>query len=250
MVREQHRLRALQVRVAGQHGVLRGAARRRPSARCSRAERRRRARRTRRAARAAGRARPGRCGCGRCAACRRAARSARSAGARSPCGCPRRRGRKRKRPASSSRATRRSPRVEPRVPRAASAAAPARAPARARGCRRCRAGRARGRRGSEVVNSSTMRAVGAVEAAGPRLRGGAARVRRRGGSSSSPCAALDERPDAEPQPGEPDEAAGVRLAVAARLVEARQLRVVERARRLAADGAHAALVELAAARCR
>ena len=80
--------------------------------------------------------RPGRCASGRCGACRPAARPPRRAGARSPCGCPRRPGRTRTRAPPSAarpaRARRSSPPAPPRRGRRSSAA-PARGPGTGRG---------------------------------------------------------------------------------------------------------------------
>ena len=145
VMREEDRLGALQVRVAGQQRV-RVAARERRPARAAGRRARRPWPRTRRAARGAGRARPDRCGCGRCGACPPSGPISSIRRRSTPCGCPRpRRGSgsarvelaaHRARGRASSRAP--SARVSRRCAR------PARA--RARRCPRCRGGRARGRR--------------------------------------------------------------------------------------------------------
>src|SRR5262249_61868648 len=86
----------------------------------------------------------------------------------------------------------------------------------------------------------------------PPLWGRNARAGRPAASQSGGAlgGALDQRADAEPQPGEPDEASSVRLLIAARLVEARQLRIVERPWRRTADRAYASLVEAQPRRAR
>ena len=92
VMRESHRLRALQVRVAGQHRVdVLAGARDQHAAQLERGRGARRGRR--RAGRARGRSRPGRCGCDRCAAARPPRRSARAAASRRSCGCLRGAGR-------------------------------------------------------------------------------------------------------------------------------------------------------------
>ena len=108
VVAEVDGLGALQVGVAG-HRPVAVAPRR---ARAAAPSPRRRARSP--AASAPGRpsprrSRPGRCGSGRCGACRRAGRSPRRAGARSPCGCPRRPRRTRSRARPSAPRTRSRP---------------------------------------------------------------------------------------------------------------------------------------------
>ncbi len=86
VVRGEHRLGPLQVRVAGQNdaGVALAAADERPL-QVERAGRR--CGRSRRGPTAAGRSKPGRCGCGPCAACGRRRRAGRSGPARCACGC-------------------------------------------------------------------------------------------------------------------------------------------------------------------
>ena len=101
VVREPHRLRALQVRVAGQHRVeVLARARDQHAAQLEQPVRESRA--TRRAGRAPGRSRPGRCGCGRCGAAPPPRRSARAAASRRSCGCLRDAGRAGSVPASIS----------------------------------------------------------------------------------------------------------------------------------------------------
>ena len=106
-----HRLRRLQVGVAGHQdvdlglGALDGGADEAQPGR-------RPAHRSATSATAARRWPPDRCGCGRCAACRPPGRSARSAGARRSCGCPR-------------RSRRRMPRPDRRAISARSASSPA-----------------------------------------------------------------------------------------------------------------------------
>ena len=90
VVAEVDGLRALQVRVGGRGPVAVGVGEldKRGHQRLQQGDR---AGGVRANQAAPGRSRPGRCASGRCAACRRAGRPAPSAGARSPCGCPRRR---------------------------------------------------------------------------------------------------------------------------------------------------------------
>ena len=87
MMREKDRLRALQMRVAGNDHVAIAARRARRAPRCISRSRCGERVGIRRAGRAGDRARPGRCGCARCGASRRRRRSGASAPPRCSCGC-------------------------------------------------------------------------------------------------------------------------------------------------------------------
>ncbi len=236
IVRPQHRLRAAQMRIAGNH--RRGIALRAIEQRAHEPGEQFRARdRSRRAATAARRAIPARCGCVRCGSSPQARRPSRPA-----CGSPAcerlRRLRPRKNSGASARRRRAHRRPPPvaRVPppsRSPRFPAPARTPASPEYPRESGAGRNASdpeKRSNTSEGPSSNRPPQSFISAWP-------------SSALLLCRFFSRRPHLHGQPDQVDEAARVLLIVLGAHREARDIQRVERIRRLAADRLESTLIQ-------